>query len=102
MTERRERLWLRRQALLRESADLRDRLHQHALALGPLWRGADTAWLTAHWLRRHPWVPALAALWLAWRRPRMVWRWGRRAWSAWGLLTRVRQTWLAAKAQLRP
>lgn len=93
MNSRRERLWMQRQNLLAQSAALRDRMEMHAHSLQPLASVADRAWQTGQWVRAHPWVPALiGALWL-WRRPRQVWRWGRRAWGAWRLAQRVVSAW---------
>jgi YqjK-like protein len=88
---------MRRLALQRESAELRDRLHLHAQAFGPVWHGIDGAWEAGRWLRGHPWVPAVALLLLAWRRPRRLWLWGRRGWAAWTLLSRVRQAWAGGR-----
>lgn len=93
MNSRQQRLWMRRQELLRQSSDLRDRLQLHAQGLAPVLRGADRAWAAGVWLRDHPLVPAAALLLLVWRRPRGLLRWGRRAWAAWQLAKRVRAAW---------
>jgi len=90
MNERRQRLWLRRQELLRQSGELRERLGQHGRGLAPLLHAADTARQTGRWLLAHPLVPVAALALLAWRRPRGVLRWGRRGWQAWQLWRRVR------------
>jgi hypothetical protein len=93
MNPRQQRLWIRRQELLHQSSELRDRLQRHAEGLAPVLCGADRAWATGLWLRDHPLVPAAALLLLVWRRPRALWHWGRRGWSAWQLLRRVRAAW---------
>ena len=93
-----QRLWLRRQQLLRQSSELRDRLQAHSAGLVPVLRGADRAWAAGIWLREHPLLPLAAVLLLALRRPRGVLRWARRGWSAWQLWRRVRAAWRRAPA----
>lgn len=90
-----QRLWLRRQQLLRQSSELRDRLQAHSAGLAPVLRGADRAWAAGVWLREHPLLPLAAVFLLALRRPRGVLRWARRGWSAWQLLRRLRAVWNA-------
>jgi hypothetical protein len=93
MTPRQQRLWMRRQELLQQSSELRQRLQRHAEGIAPLLHGADRAWNAAVWLREHPLVPAAALVLLAWRRPRTLLRWGRRGWAGWQLFRRVRAAW---------
>lgn len=93
MTPRQQRLWMRRQELLHQSSELRQRLQRHAEGIAPLLRGADRAWTAGIWLREHPLVPAAALVLLAWRRPRTLLRWGRRGWAGWQLFRRVRAAW---------
>ncbi len=102
MNPRQQLLWMRRQALLRQSSDLRARLQAHAQGMQPVLRGADRAWAAGVWLRDHPLVPAAALLLVALRRPRGLLRWGRRGWSAWQLLQRLRSAWEARAAALGP
>ncbi len=102
MISRQQRLWMRRQELLHQSSELRHRLQRHAEGLAPVLRGADRAWATGVWLREHPLLPAAALVLLAWCRPRTLLRWGRRGWSAWQLLQRVRAAWDARAAALGP
>jgi len=90
MNEQRQRLWLRRQELLRQSGELRVRLERHGRGLAPLWRVADGVCQTALWLRAHPLLPAAALAFLVWRRPRSVLRWGRRGWQAFKWWRRAR------------
>ena len=100
MESRQRRLWMRRQQLLRESADLRERLHAHALGLAPALGLADRGWAAGLWLRDHPLLPAAALALLALRGPRRMLRWGRRAWSAWRLFRRLRAAWAPRAALL--
>lgn len=100
MTPRQQLLWIRRQELLQQSSELRDCLQRHAEGLAPVLRGADRAWSAGLWLRDHPLVPAAALLLLAWRRPRRLLRWGRRGWSAWQLLQRLRAAWTERASEL--
>jgi YqjK-like protein len=102
MNPRQQRLWIRRQELLRQSSDLRARLQAHALGLAPALRGADQAWAAGVWLREHPIVPAAVVFLLALRRPRGLLRWARRGWSAWQLARRLRSAWEARAAALGP
>ena len=102
MNPRQQRLWMRRQELLRQSSELRTRLQVHVQGLQPVLRGADRAWLAGLWLRDHPLVPAAAVFLLALRRPRGLLRWARRGWSAWQLLRRLRLAWEARAAALGP
>ena len=74
MTPRQQRLWMRRQELLQQSSELRQRLQRHAKGIAPLLHGADRAWNAAVWLREHPLVPA-AALVLLRQRWQTAQRW---------------------------
>ena len=102
MNPSQQRLWIRRQELLRQSSELRNKLQWHAEGLAPVLRGADRAWAAGVWLREHPLVPAAALALLVWRRPRRLLRWARRGWSAWQLVRRVRAAWDARAAALGP
>lgn len=102
MNPRQQRLWMRRQQLLRQSSELRVQLQRHSQGLAPVLRGADRAWLAGIWLREHPLVPATALFLLALRRPRGVLRWARRGWAGWQLIRRVRAAWDARAAALGP
>ena len=97
-----QRLWMRRQLLLRQSSELRVRLQRHSEGLAPVLRGADRAWAAGIWLREHPLVPMAALALLALRRPRRALRWARRGWAGWQLLRRVRAAWDARAAALGP
>lgn len=106
MNPRREALLQRRAALMQRSAALREQLAQHSAGLSPVLRWVDRGRAAAHWLHGHPLVPlaAVVALWCL--KPVAVWRWGRRAWAAWRVVTRVRQkvptgAWQGLKAVLR-
>lgn len=91
---------MRRQELLLQSSELRQRLQRHAEGLSPALRGADRAWAAGVWLCEHPLVPVAALLLLAWRRPRTLLRWGRRGWAGWQLFRRVRAAWGARASAL--
>ena len=97
-----QRLWIRRQQLLRQSSELRVRLQRHAQGLAPVLGAADRAWSAGIWLREHPLVPMVALAWLVLRRPRGAWRWARRGWAGWQLLRRARAAWDARAAALGP
>lgn len=86
-------LALKKQRLQIRSAELRDELARHAVVLAPAFTAADGARAGARWMRTHPqWVAGAAAA-LAVARPRLLWRWGRRAFVGWQAWRRV-QTWL--------
>ncbi len=102
MNPRQQRLWVRRQELLRQSSELRSSLERHAQGLSPVLTGADRVWAAGVWLREHPLVPAAAVFLLALRRPRGVLRWARRGWSAWQLARRLRSAWDARAVALGP
>jgi hypothetical protein len=82
----------RRWHLQQQSADLRQRLTQHAHALEPVWVWAERTRAGAMWLRRHPWVALGVGVGLLWRRPREVLRWGTRVWGVWQTLQRAKGT----------
>ncbi len=95
MNPRQQRLWVRRQELLRQSSELRSSLERHAQGLSPVLTGADRVWAAGVWLREHPLVPAAALALLALRRPRGLLRWAQRGWAARKLLQRLRAAWSA-------
>lgn len=97
-----QRLWMRRQQLLRQSSELRVRLHRHAQGLAPVLGAADCAWSASLWLREHPLVPAAVLGLLVLRRPRGLLRWARRGWAAWQLARRLRSAWEARSVALGP
>lgn len=86
---------LKKQRLQLRSAELREELARHAVALAPTFAAADGARAGARWVRVHPeWVAGtLAALAVA--RPKVLWRWGRRAFLGW-------QTWRRLRGWLHP
>ncbi|MDR1890088.1 MAG: YqjK-like family protein [Zoogloeaceae bacterium] len=55
----------------------------HGVVLARVCAVADTAQSGARWLKHHPGVVGVAALLLVIRKPIRLWRWGRRAYSAW-------------------
>ena len=84
-------LAMARERLLTRSGHLRQQVADQSAALMPALALADRGRDAARWLRAHPaWVAAaLSAALVA--RPRAVWRWGLRAWSAWQLVRRWRR-----------
>jgi hypothetical protein len=55
----------------------------HGVHLRRVCAVADTACAGANWLKRHPTAVGLATALLVIRKPIRLWRWGRRAYSAW-------------------
>ncbi len=94
MNTTRQTLMQRRIELVQASGALRERLVQHAHAVGPALDWAERLRRAGGWLQRHPLVPAAAGLWLVWRRPRGVLRWAWRGWAGWRLVQRWGQAWL--------
>lgn len=83
---------LKKQRLLIKSEDLRNEFGYNGRGVEPAFQVADTAVAGVHWLKRHPEVVAGVAVTLVVARPRVVWRWGRRAytgWKAWQQLSRA-------------
>lgn len=80
----------RRAMLMHRSALLRQQLgRQLDEGLAPVWRSADLASRSWHWLRRNPWVWAVGAAALAVWRPTRVASTASRAWGAWMLVRRL-------------
>jgi hypothetical protein len=55
----------------------------HGAPLARVCAVADTARAGADWVKRHPGAVGLIAALLVIRKPIRLWRWGRRAYSAW-------------------
>ena len=72
-------LTLRKQALLQESATLREDAIAHARGLAPAFAVADGVRAVGRWLAAHPLVPLAAVAGIAIVRPRVAYRWLRRA-----------------------
>ncbi|MEW6694075.1 YqjK-like protein [Tepidimonas thermarum] len=81
----RERLAARQHTLQQRSAELRERLAGHAVALAPAFTWADRARDGWRWVRAHPWVPLALTGVLVLRRPRLLWRGLRLSWRGWRL-----------------
>ena len=83
MTQRQLELALKRQRLQFRSGEQRGQLAESAVALAPVFLVAEYCRTGIRWVRDHPAVTvgALAALLVA--KPRLVFRWGRRAWLVW-------------------
>lgn len=86
-------LWRRRVELVHRSGALRDRLAVHGAALQPAFGVAEQALGTGRWLRAHPWVPAVVALWLALRRPRQTLGWGMKLFRGGRWMWRMARVW---------
>lgn len=79
---------LEKQRLQLQAASQREMLARHAAGLRPLFDTADQIAAGARWIGRHPEAVAGGVAVLAAVRPgvrRFFWRWGRRAFFAWGL-----------------
>lgn len=103
MSRRRTELAARRERLQERSRALRGDVARHAQVLTPALAAVDRGRDALTWLHAHPALVAVAAAALALWRPRTLWRWGRRAWSAWRLVQRVRERLSAFRpAQTNP
>lgn len=79
-------LALKKQRLILKSAALRVSIADNAEPLRPLFAGADKVIAGIHWVQNRPQAVLAAVAAVAIVRPRLLWRWGRRAlvlWKAW-------------------
>jgi hypothetical protein len=79
-------LALRKQRLQIASESLRAEFGRYAAGLAPAFNAADCAVEGVRWLRRHPQLVVATTVALLVIRPKLAWRWGRRAfvgWQAW-------------------
>jgi len=83
LSTRRLELALTRERLLERSADVRERVAVQSAALLPALALGDRVRDVAYWLRTHPALAVSAFVVVVVVRPRIVWRWSLRAWSAW-------------------
>lgn len=90
MSARRTELATRRERLRQRSSELRGQVALHAQVLAPALDAVDRGRDALAWLQAHPALVAAGAAAVAVWRPRTLWRWGRRAWSVWRLVRRVR------------
>jgi len=81
MNRRRQELALRREQLLARSDQLRQALTVQSTAWLPVLAMGDRARAAGRWLQQHPGI-VFSAVVVVVVRPRLVWRWGLRAWSA--------------------
>lgn len=93
MNPRRLELALRKQRLQLRSAQLRADFAADAAAFEPLFDAGDKLRDAIAWLKRHPEIPAGAAVALLVARPHRLLRWARRGLVAWQAARRVR-LWL--------
>jgi hypothetical protein len=82
MNQRRQELALRREQLLARSDQLRQALTVQSTAWLPVLAMGDRARAAGRWLQQHPGIVFSAVVVVAVVRPRLVWRWSLRAWSA--------------------
>ena len=100
MNQRQLALILERQRLLIRSGELRDQIvQQSASILMPTLSVLDRGRIGIWWLRMHPALVSAVGAVVVVGRPRLVFRWGLRAWSAWRTLRRW-QRYLTDLAQL--
>jgi YqjK-like protein len=88
-------LALKKQRLQLKSAELRDQWSACAATLKPLYAGADRIRDAGVWLRRHPELLVAIGAALVVARPRMLFRWLRRAVSALLFWRGLRKRWFA-------
>ena len=84
----------RQQALLKQSAVLRQQLGTHVQSLRAPLSLADQTWSGVEWLREHPLLPLATLALLALRGPRRMLGLATRMLWGWGLFKRVKG-WLA-------
>ena len=82
MNRRRQELALRREQLLARSDQLRQALTVQSAAWGPVLAMGDRARAAGRWVQQHPGIVLSAVVVVVVVRPRLVWRWSLRAWSA--------------------
>ena len=82
MNRRRQELALRREQLLARSDQLRQALTVQSAAWVPVLAMGDRARAAGRWLQQHPGIVFSAVVVVVVVRPRLVWRWSLRAWSA--------------------
>jgi hypothetical protein len=82
MNRRRQELALRREQLLARSDQLRQALTVQSAAWLPVLAMGDRARAAGRWLQQHPGIVFSAVVVVVVVRPRLVWRWSLRAWSA--------------------
>ena len=81
---------LKKQRLQLASDRLRAQMGDYADGLAPAFHAVDRAADGGRWLSQRPVVPVAVAVAVLVARPRMVWRWARRAYFGWSLLQRWR------------
>ncbi len=88
--ERRIKLALKKQRLLLQSTAQRNDFARYAQPLQPLFGAADRAQAALRWLKQHPAIPVAVITALLVARPRGAFRWARRGWFAWQMISRLR------------
>ncbi len=90
MADRAIALALKKQRLQMQSAHLRDQMAVYGRGIEPVFTLADLTQNAWNWVRRRPVIPLAIGIALLVARPRLVIRWGRRAWFGWQALQRWR------------
>ena len=80
-----------RERLLLRSTGLRDQVAVQSAVMMPALDGIDHARDVLRWLRAHPALVVSGIVAVAVARPRFVWRWSLRAFSAWQFVRRWRR-----------
>jgi hypothetical protein len=88
-------LALKKQRLQIASESLRTDFGRYATGMAPAFAGADSAAEGARWVRRNPQFVVAATVALLVIRPKIVWRWARRAYTGW-------RAWQKVKDLLEP
>ena len=89
MSDKSLELAVKKQRLLLASAELRGDLTGQVDGLAPAFSVADGVISGAHWLKQHPEIVVTVSVALVVARPRVVWRWARRVFSAWQVWNKV-------------
>ncbi len=92
----RDDVFVRQQALLARSDQLRTNLATHSQVLQKPLAAVDATRNSLHWLRQHPEWPIGAAVALVVARPRRILTWSQRVWLGWRLFKRAKK-WIDAQ-----
>jgi hypothetical protein len=82
-------LALKKQRLQLQSDQLREQWHAHAQGLAPMFGIADQARVGVTWVRRHPVALVGVGVAVAVAKPKVFWRWAKRALLAWQMMKKM-------------